>query len=194
MPENSKVTSVEALDSFRASLLVFLSKARPALDEAAHDVVRTRLWLQTEQRTYWEKQVRRRNLELEEARQELFSARLSKFQDSTTTQYLAVRRAERALAEAEAKLKRLKTWDREIDNTAAPLVKQLDNLQSFLASEMPRAAAYLAEVVKILEAYAQTSLPTGAPPPALPLSETPETRNPVRSAVGEPLSGGPEHP
>jgi hypothetical protein len=194
MPERSKVTSVEALDSFRAAILVFLAKARPALDEACHDVVRTRLWLQTEQRTHWERQVRRRSLELEEVRQELFSARLSKLQDATAAQYLAFRRAQRALADTEAKLNLLKTWDREIENRAAPLVKQLDNLQSFLISEMPNAAAYLSEVVKILEAYAETSLPASPAPPAPPIPEDDESNNPPSLPSSEPLSDGEKRP
>jgi hypothetical protein len=166
MPTQSKVTSVQALEAFRSSLLIFLSKGRPALEEASQDVVRSRLWLQTDQRGYWEKQVRKRSLELEEARQELFSARLSSLQEATAAQYLALRRAQRALGEAEGKLGLLKKWDRQLENDAAPLVKQLDNLQSFLSSEMPKAAAYLAEAVKTLEAYAGIAPPASSPPSA----------------------------
>ena len=67
MPQQAQVRSVDALDSFRASLIVYLSQARPALEEVSAEVVRTRVWLETEQRNYWENQVRRRRKELEQA-------------------------------------------------------------------------------------------------------------------------------
>src|SRR5438046_9744601 len=74
MPQRAQVTSVEALEAFRASLIVYLSKARPTLEEVSADVLRTRLWLENEQRTHWENQVRRRHKELEQAQKALFSA------------------------------------------------------------------------------------------------------------------------
>ncbi len=77
MPQKAHVTSVEALEAFRSSLIVYVSKARPTLEEVTADVLRTRLWLETEQRTHWEGQVRRRAKELEQAQAALFSARIS---------------------------------------------------------------------------------------------------------------------
>ena len=93
-------------------------------------------------------------------------ARLSSLQEATASQFLALRRAQRALGEAEGKLGLLKKWDRQLENDVAPLVKQLDNLQAFLSFEMPKAAAYLAESVKILEAYASVAPPTSSSPSA----------------------------
>ena len=68
MPERAHVTSIDALESFRASLIIYLAKARPVLEEVAADVVRTRLWLENDQRTYWENQVRSRARKVEEAK------------------------------------------------------------------------------------------------------------------------------
>jgi hypothetical protein len=51
MPQQAKITSVEALDAFRAALIIYLSKARPTLEEVSADVQRTRGWLEGEQRT-----------------------------------------------------------------------------------------------------------------------------------------------
>ena len=60
MPEQAQVTSVDAIESFRSSLILFLSKARPTLEEISSDVLRTRLWLENDQRNYWDKEMRRR--------------------------------------------------------------------------------------------------------------------------------------
>src|SRR6266446_3066154 len=159
MPERAQVTSVEAIEAFRASLILFLSKARPTLEEVASDVVRTKLWLQTEQRDHWEKQMKLRSRELERAQGELFSARLSKLQDVNASQEMALHRAQRAMREAEAKLRLLKKWDRELENRTDPLVKQVEQLHGFLTSELVRANAMLTEVVKTLEAYATVGAP-----------------------------------
>jgi hypothetical protein len=159
MAEQAQITSLEAIESFRASLVLFLNKARSTLGEVSNEVIGTRLWLQNDQRRYWENQMRLRGRKLEEAQQELFSAKLSRLQDATALQQMAVQRAQRAVREAEARLARLKKWDRELDDRSAPLVKQVDQLQSFLTTEMGKAIAHLAQVVTAVEAY------TGVVPP-----------------------------
>ena len=159
MADRAQVTSFEAVNSFRADLIVFLSRARAVLEEASDDVLRTRLWVQNDQRRLWENELRVRYRKLEEARAELFNARLSQFQDSTLLQTMAVQRAERAAREAEAKLALLKKWDRDLENRTDPLVKQVTQLHGFLTIDMGRAVAYLVQVVKSLEAYADVATP-----------------------------------
>src|SRR6185295_11889071 len=105
MAEKANVTSVDALQSFRTSLLLYVSKARPTLEEVSADILRTRLWLQNDQRVHWESQVRRRTKHFEEAQQALSSARMSHLRKETAAEQLAVRKAKYALDEAEAKLK-----------------------------------------------------------------------------------------
>ena len=43
MPQQARVTSVDALESVPGALIVYLSKARPTLEEVSADVLRTRL-------------------------------------------------------------------------------------------------------------------------------------------------------
>src|SRR5208337_3600053 len=97
-----------AVAAFRADLIVFMSKARAVLEEAADEVLRTRLWVQNDQRRFWDKEIRLRYRKLEEAKSELFNAQLSQFQQSTALCLMAVQRAERAHREAEAKIAVLK--------------------------------------------------------------------------------------
>ena len=42
MAEQAQVTSVEAVEAFRASLIIFLTKARSVLEETSDDVLRAR--------------------------------------------------------------------------------------------------------------------------------------------------------
>ena len=162
MADRAQVTSVEAVELFRADLIVFLTKARSVLEEACDEVLRTRQWVQNDQRRLWEHEIKVRARKQEEARAELFRAQLSQFQESSSLQQMAVHRADRALREAEAKLAILKKWDRELENRTDPLVKQLTQVHGFFITDMTQAVAYLAQVVKTLEAYAAVAAPGGA--------------------------------
>src|ERR1041384_1147514 len=107
MAEKAHVTSVAALEAFRSSLILYVSKARPTLEEVSADVLRTRLWLQNDQRIHWESQLRRRLKQLEEAQQALSSARMAHLRTETTAEQMAVRKAKYAVDEAEAKLRKV---------------------------------------------------------------------------------------
>jgi hypothetical protein len=175
MAPRAKVSSVDALDSFRANLVLYTHRARPAVEEATAEVLRTKLWLENDQRRHWEAELRRRNRELEEAQQQLFRARLSHLQETTLVPQMAVDRARRAVRDAEAKLTLLKKWSRDFENRTEPLTKQLAAFDAFLASDLVKAAAHLAQAVQTLDAYTAISLPGGAVPsgPNQPPIESP---------------------
>jgi hypothetical protein len=168
MAGQAQIRSVEAIEAFRAALILFTSQARPALEEISSEVLRTRLWLENDQRRFWEAELRNQNKKLEQAQQELLTARLSAFQETTSLHQMAVHRTRRAVQYAEEKLKLLKKWDRDLENRAAPLLKEVEQLHTFLTVEMPKAVAHLAQVVKTLDAYAAASAPAGTTAPAPP--------------------------
>jgi hypothetical protein len=104
---------------------------------------------------------------------------------------MAVQRAERAAREAEAKLTVLKKWDRDLENRTDPLVKQVSQLHGFLTIDMGHAIAYLVQVVKALEAYADVASPghaTGLTPPA-DKSDIAGKPDPLPSGTGKPDGG-----
>jgi hypothetical protein len=166
MPEKAHVGSLEALEAFRANLIVYLSKARPTLEEVSAEVMRTRLWLEEEQRSHWENEVRRRRRELQEAQQALFSSRLSSFREASAAEQMAVHRTKRDCEAAEEKLRMVKKWDRDFDNRADPLVKQMEKLHTVLAHDMVQAIAYLNQAIDTLSQYAKLPSVATAPPTA----------------------------
>jgi hypothetical protein len=165
--QQAKVTSVDAIELFRSTLLQFLSKARPTLEEIISEVNRTRNWLQHDQTTFWEREMKVRQRAMEQAQSELFSARISTIHNASAAQQMAVQRARRAIREAEEKLRILKKWGREIDNRTDPFVKEIEQLHGFISVDMTKAVAYLTEIIKSLEAYADVmhSVAPAAPPP-----------------------------
>jgi len=176
MAQQAQITSVEAIETFRAKLIVYLSQMRPLLEEASREAVQTRLWLQNDQRRFWGGELRRRQRKLEEAKQELFAATLSSLQEVSALHHMAVQRAQRAVHEAEAKLLLLKKWERELENRTAPLTKLVEQLQGFLVMDMGRAVAYLDQVLNALAAYRSVT-PGSASPGATPINKPDGTEN-----------------
>ncbi len=178
MPEKAHVSSLEALEAFRTTLILYLSKARPTLDEVSGDVMRTRLWLEEEQRTHWENEVQRRRRELQEAQQALFSAKLSSFRTESAGEQMAVHRTKRAYEDAEDKLKLVKKWDRDFDGRVEPLVKQMEKLHTVLANDMVQALAFLTRAIQAITAYAEIR-PTNLDPAAHAHSDVHPEVNPA---------------
>jgi archaellum component FlaC len=187
MATHARLTSVDALEAFRASLIIFINKANSSLDQASDEVRRTRSWIQHDKRTYWENEVRRRTREFQQAEQELMSARMSKALDNLSTQQAAVHKAKRALEDAQDKMRKVKRWIRDYDGEVEPLSKGLNSLRGFLDHELPQALAYLSEVQRIMESYTEVQKPGGAPASAgsgaAPVEAVP---------AGEPVPAEPE--
>ncbi len=170
MPQRANVSSFEAVKTFRSNLIGYMTKARPALEEVSGEVVRTRLWLQGEQRTRWEGELRRRARKLEDAKAAVFSAKMSNIRVASGTEQMALTKAKRAYDEAEAKLRLIKQWDREYENRTGPLVKQTEKLHGLLSGDLPNAIAFLTQMLDTLEAYANVAAPSmsDVPLPASP--------------------------
>lgn len=172
MALRAQVKSVDAIEEFRSALVLYISKGRPVLEEVGGDVLRVKVWLESNQRTYWEGQHKRRLRELEQAQQTLFSARISNLRDESAAEVMAVHRAKRQVEEAEAKLRTVKLWNRDFENRVQPLLKQIEKLHTLYSNELPKAIAHLGELVKALENYSAVPAPSspagGAAPPPPP--------------------------
>jgi len=175
MPEKAHVTSVDAIEEFRTNLVLYVSKARPTVEEVSSDVLRMRMWLQNDQRMTLEALVRRRTKELEAAQAALSSARIAVLRQETSAEQMAVLRAKRALEEAEAKLKKLKQWNRDFDSQVEPLARQLEKVHTVLSHDMIEAAALLKQMADTLAAYADVHPAAAVAPTAEATVATPAT-------------------
>lgn len=163
MSEQAKVSSLEAVDSFRTALLIFIEKAGKAIDEVGDAVRRTRYWVQDEQPSHYLMEKRRAERKLEQAEQELYSSRIQGIDNISQEAQMMVRRARARLHEIEAKLRLIKKWGRDFDSEVEPLARRMDTLADLISSKYPKAVAQLTEMIRILEEYAQLG-PSAGPP------------------------------
>lgn len=165
MPNQAKVSSIDALEAFRADLIQYIEKARVALEDMSGEVRRTRTWLDVDRAQHWGREMKGRIKHLEQAEQELYSANLTNPKASNALQKMAVTRAERQVKEAEEKLRLLKYWRRHFDQRAGSLVKQLDPMLSRVGQQLPRGVVFLTEAIKALQTYAEARPTPAATPP-----------------------------
>lgn len=126
-----------------------------------------RQYLQHDQRAHWDMERRVRLKKLEQAEQELLSARLTGHREAEQARQMMVNRWKGAVAEAEAKLHAVKKWSMNFDNAADPVMRRLEEMRQCVETDLPKAAAFLANAQKALEAYAEPgSVPGGSAPSA----------------------------
>jgi len=178
MPESAKVTSLEVIENFRARLIVYRDKAARVLDEVSDEVTRARVWLESERPVFWQSQIRGYTRQLEQAQQELFSAQLSGLRDASYAQQASVQKARRAITGAEEKFKQVKQWQRQFDQRVESPARQVEKLRHLLGHDVGLAVAWLNEMTRNLNAYAELS-PSGsamAKAPAPPPDESTNTK------------------
>ena len=158
----ANVTSIEALAAFRAELIVFAGDAKQALDETAAGVARMRDWLLRDRRREMERDVRRKELDLDRCRQELLGARLSPFR-SADAQQAALRKAQRSLEASRDKLEAIKRWGRQFEHAVGPMLGPVNTLRLALDHDLPKATAFLSNAVRALEDYVAARPPESAP-------------------------------
>ena len=178
MADHANVSSVDALEAFRADLIQYVEKARVALEDAEGEVRRTRTWLDVERTGYWKSQFKQRAKRLEQAEAELYNANITRPRENHASYKMAVARAERSLAEAEDKLRILKHWRQTFDNRVTPLLRRLDPMFFQVGQHLPKGIHSLGESIKALQAYAEKG-------PAVKPSSAPSMVEPEREGGAE---------
>ncbi len=163
MVDQANITSLEALETLRASLIVFANKAHTRLDEVGDEVRRTKSWLQHDRRIFWQTEIRRRRTKLDQAEQELLTARMSSMRENYTLQMMAVRKAKESLNEGEVKLRNVVKWSRDFEASVEPLWRKLESLRGVLDHEIPKALSFLLQLQKTLEDYTEMIRPSAKP-------------------------------
>jgi hypothetical protein len=182
---SANVKSVEAIRDFRIAMTNFSDDARNALSAVEMEIRRTRDWLQRDQLSYWQTQIKRRNQEVSEARTELHRRRLSQANSdaiSDTEQKENLRIAQRRLEEAEDKVQRIKRWIPVFEHAIAEYHSASQPLGDRLTGALLKSLLVLDRMVASLEQYLATAppetpeipIPGTATGPAATVSTAPE--------------------
>jgi hypothetical protein len=166
MPEGgARIESVDALRSFRAALVKFAEAANVALGDAESELQRTLVWLETEQDTFWQHQVRKWTEAVAAAKDKVRQKKL--FKDASgkipsaidEEKHLAVclRRQE----EAQQKFANTRKWARRLQREIHNYKGGVGQLATNVAHDIPLAIARLDKLGGLLDAYVSLSAGPG---------------------------------
>lgn len=175
MAHNAKVLSIQALKDFKISLINFVEESRNALSGVDMELKRMRDWLERDQLSFWQMQVKRRHEAMMMARTELHRRKISQQGSdavSDTEQKEALREAQRRLHMAEEKVEMVKKLIPIFHHAMSEYVSHATPLADHLSGGIDRSLGSLEKMVQALEAY------LAAAPPTAPRSEEPAGSGP----------------
>jgi hypothetical protein len=162
MAQSAKVLSIQALKDFRLSMIAFVEEARNALSGVDMELKRTRDWLERDQLSYWQMQVKRRHEAMMMARTELHRRKISQQGSdaiSDTEQKEALREAQRRLHIAEEKVAIVKKLIPVFHQALADYIAHATPLADHLSGGIDRSLLSLEKMIQSLEHYLALEAP-----------------------------------
>ncbi|MBS1252575.1 MAG: hypothetical protein MAG451_01616 [Anaerolineales bacterium] len=175
MSSSANVLAIHALDELKGALARFGGEAREALEAAGREIRRTLEWLE-ERHAHWQREVRRRQEDVRRARAALERCQASARYDPQTGRHHvpdcgryehALHEAQSHLREAEAELKNVRQWSRQVQQAASDYRRQAQRLTGMLNDDLPKAAALLDRKSTDLRLYTMATAPSGGYGPTL---------------------------
>jgi hypothetical protein len=157
MPEGARVDSLETLRAFKVALWKFQEAAQVALGDAESDATRTLMWVENEQDSYWQGQIRKAEQHVVRCKEAVRMKKL--FRDSAGREQSAVdeekalKMAMQKLAAAQAKHALVKRWVRQLQKEIELYKGGVQRFTTTVFSDIPTAAAHLESLAAKLDAY-----------------------------------------
>lgn len=160
---SAKVTSVDAIKDFQATLVKFHDAAQNALGEVELEIRRFFNWLEKEQMMHWQRQVKVWTDKVAQAKAELARKKMSGGdgrQPDLSEQKAALRKAEYCLQTAEQKIENIKRWRVQCQRAVEEYMGHGRQLADLLEGNPAPAISFINRVIDRLDAYV-----TLGPPP-----------------------------
>lgn len=168
MSNTARVDSIDTLKVFRVALIKFGEEANSALASAESEMQRVVGWLERDQVSFWQFQIRKRQEGLERAQEALRMKKL--FPDASgrfptpVDEEKAVRKWKAAVEEAQTKLTNCKKYSRVLQREIMNYKGGVQRFSGWVQSEVPSAVARLDRMVDKLQAYVSLSMPSTSSP------------------------------
>lgn len=157
MSEQARVDSIEALKLFRRALLKFAEAANVALPDAESEMSRTLVWLENEQTTYWQSELRKRTDLVSRCKEAVRMKKLFKDSSGRTPSAVdeekALRVAQLKLQEAEEKVVAVKRYKQKLQKEILLYKGQVQRFATSVLCDVPLWTARLDAIVDKLEEY-----------------------------------------
>jgi hypothetical protein len=159
----AKIEDLDVIKSMKRAIFKFAETANVALSEAESEMNRALMWLENEQRSYWEGQLRKRHDAVERAKEAVRMKKL--FKDSTGRQQSAVdeekalKLAIRRFEEAEEKMANVKKHTQKLRKEILMYKGHVQRFATSVQNELPMATAQLDALLDKLSQYIALDVP-----------------------------------
>jgi hypothetical protein len=192
---------LDAVARLRGALLAFLQGAGDGLAAAQMELSRAVEWIEHDRPKFWEVQLRRSHDAVAEACAALERKLIVKVggeSPSALEEKMALEKAKRRLRHCEEMQTAVRKWQQTIAHEIKEFSARLGQLNGWLETDGPRAAATLERMLTTLESYVSMAPPTDPqatpavasmarndtndetePPPATATAPTPDPRPPT---------------
>src|SRR5215213_9329721 len=141
----ARVESIDAIKHFRRALFKFAEAANAALTDAEADMTEAHRWLEGEQRSYWSNNVRKATELVSRCEEALRQKRIFKDASGRTPSAVdeekALAKAKRMKEVAEEKLENVRRYTPRMQREIMLYKGQVQRLGTFVAADLPTAAA-----------------------------------------------------
>jgi len=188
---SAKVDSIDSLRSLRTALVKFAEGAIVALGDAESEMQRMLVWLEMEQHTYWQGQIRKRTEIVARASEALRFKKL--YKDSTGSRPSAVDEekalalAKRRLEEAEQKLANVRRYIPRLQKEIQTYKGSAQRFATTVQVDVPLAISQLSNMVAALESYVALT-PDAADVSAPPIETSGEVTTSQAPPTNEPTN------
>jgi len=187
----ARVDNIEALKAFKRSLWRFVEIANAALGDAESDATGTLRWLETEQRVYWQSNMRKSQELVSRCEEALRHKKIFKDASGRTPSAVdeekALAKARRMLEHATERAENVRRAIPRLQREILLYKGQVQRLSTFLAGEIPTAAAKLDKMTAALEAYVNPgATPADSGTMNLPAREQPAGQPPADVSPASP--------
>lgn len=164
MAEFARVTNLDALRDFKAALRSFAEDGTVALSEATSEAQRGLWYIANDCKAHWQRELKKRNEKLQQAKAELFKKQLetSDTRTSAVVERKNVAKWEAAVAQAEQKLLRIKYWTTAMEREFMLFKAGVQGLSNIIAGDLPTATARIERMIASLQDYIHLAAPSGA--------------------------------
>ena len=153
----ARVENIEAIKTFKRALWKFAEIANTALADAESEAASVLRWLEVEQRTYWQSNVRKSQELVTRCQEAVRHKKLFKDASgripSAVDEEKALAKAKRMLEHATERLENVRRYTPRMQREIMLYKGHVQRLVTFVAADIPTAAAKLDKMIDTLEAY-----------------------------------------
>src|SRR4051812_25206609 len=157
MSNPAHVESIDALKMFRRAIIKFAEAAMVALGDAESEMQRRLNWLENEQDSHWQGQIRKRQEEVSKCRDAVRQKKIFKdFAGRTPAadqEEKALRLAMARLEDAERKLAAVRKYAKKLPREIEVYKGSVQRFATTVQSDLPTAAGKLDAMIRKLEEY-----------------------------------------